>query len=71
MKTINFAGVKISAEQYTWKELDDFNTLADEFMQYLGYYQCDEDDGLYALFKDVDDGEYICVALPWKGAANG
>lgn len=63
MKRLDFVGTLIGAEEVTWKELNDINDKAKDFMEFLGNYYCDDDGEVYALFVNVDDRERYCVKL--------
>lgn len=64
--TIDFVGVLVSAEEVSWKELDDINDSADDFLTYLGNYHWNDDQTIYyALFRSNDDNtKKYCVKLP-------
>lgn len=64
--TIDFVGVLVSAEEVSWKELNNINDSADDFLIYLGNYFWNDDPSVqYALFRRNDDyTKKYCVKLP-------
>ena len=63
---IDFVGTLVSADVVTWKELDDINDSANDFLTYLGNYHWNDDPTIqYALFRSNDDHtNKYCVRLP-------
>ena len=63
---IDFVGTLVSADVVTWKELNDINDSANDFLTYLGNYHWNDDPTIqYALFRSNDDcTKKYCVKLP-------
>ena len=57
--TIDFVGTLVSAEEVSWKKLDDINDSADEFLTYLGNYHWNDDPILPPDDIDYDDSWFI------------
>ena len=68
---VDFVGILVSAEEVSWKKLDDINECANEFLTYLGNYHWNDDPTVYyALFRsndeftDENNSKKYCVRLP-------